>query len=282
MSQANIKRIGVLGSGQMGSGIAQVSAQADFETLVCDIAPESIAKAKERISSSLQKLQSKGLVENVEAIEKRLNYTTTLNDLASCDLIIEAVTENEALKLKIFSDLDTIASPHAILASNTSSLSLTKIASATKRPQQVIGMHFMNPVPVMTLVEVIQALQTSPETYQRILDVAQKMKKTVVTSQDSPGFIINRILMPMINEAIYALESGLGTKEDIDTGMKLGTNQPMGPLTLADFIGLDTVLSILKILEESHGNKFKPCPLLQKYVDAGWLGRKTKRGFYLY
>ncbi len=282
MSQANIKRIGVLGSGQMGSGIAQVSAQADFETLVCDIAPESIAKAKERISSSLQKLQSKGLVENVEAIEKRLNYTTTLNDLASCDLIIEAVTENEALKLKIFSDLDTIASPHAILASNTSSLSLTKIASATKRPQQVIGMHFMNPVPVMTLVEVIQALQTSPETYQRILDVAQKMKKTVVTSQDSPGFIINRILMPMINEAVYALESGLGTKEDIDTGMKLGTNQPMGPLTLADFIGLDTVLSILKILEESHGNKFKPCPLLQKYVDAGWLGRKTKRGFYLY
>lgn len=279
-----IKTIAVIGAGQMGGGIAQVAAQSGFKVFIYDVREEGLKKASSTAERSLQKLFEKGkLDEHPPAILGRMKYTSQLNDLSPCELFIEAVNENEALKNKIFSDLDKIAPATAIFASNTSSLPITRLASATKRPQQFIGMHFMNPVPIMTLVEIIRGHQTSQETYDCIQQVALKMGKTTICSQDYPGFIVNRILMPMINEAFYTLMEGVATKEDIDNGMKLGTNQPMGPLTLADFIGLDTCYAIMKVLHDGLGDsKYRPCPLLKKYVDAGELGKKVGKGVYQY
>lgn len=279
----NIKTIGVLGAGQMGAGIAQAAAQSGLQVTLMDIEDDLLAKAREIITKSLQKLHEKGKIAETPAeIIKRITSATKIKDLSQCDFVIEAATENETLKFKLFSELDQVCHPKTFLASNTSSISITRLAGKTKRPDQVIGMHFMNPVPLMELVEIICGLQTSDLTYSVTKNIAEKMNKTTVLSKDSAGFIVNRILVPMINEAIYALYQGIGTVEDIDKAMKLGTHQPMGPLTLADFVGLDTVLSILEVFYESFGEKFKPCPLLKQYVDAGWLGRKTGRGFYTY
>ncbi len=255
-----IQSIGVIGSGQMGAGIALVAQQSGFQTLVYEPSESARTKANAFFAK-------KGAAPE---------FCDTLEALKNCDLVIEAIPEQESLKLDLFQKLDTIAKPDAILASNTSSISISKLAAATKRPGQVMGMHFMNPVPVMKLVELIKGLQTSDQTYQAVKITAEAMGKTTTTSKDIPGFIANRILMPMINEAFHALHEGLASAEDIDTTMKLGCNHPMGPLTLADFIGLDTCASILKIMNR------QPCPLLQQYVDAGWLGKKTGRGVFSY
>ena len=277
-----VKKLGILGSGQMGSGIAQVGAQAGYSVVIADISEKSLEKAKAVMSKSLNKLADKGKIDNPEEILSRINFTSDKMQLKDCDFVVEAVTEEENLKFKLFSELDELCDEKTYLATNTSSISITRIAGKTKRPEKVIGMHFMNPVPLMELVEIIRGLQTSDETYQITKVLAENMKKTTVLSNDSAGFIVNRILVPMINEAIYTLSQGIGSVEDIDKAMKLGTHQPMGPLTLADFVGLDTVLSILEVFHESFGDKFKPCPLLKQYVDAGWLGRKSGRGFYTY
>jgi 3-hydroxybutyryl-CoA dehydrogenase len=277
-----INKFGILGAGQMGSGIAQVGAQAGLDIVLVDLNQEVLEKSQKVMEKSLNKLAEKGKVDDAAQVLARVTFTTKMEDLADRDFVVEAITENEPIKFATFEKLDSILKPEAYLASNTSSISITRLAGKTKRDGKVIGMHFMNPVPLMQLVEIIRGLQTSDETYQVTKALAEKLGKTTVLSKDSAGFIVNRVLVPMINEAISTLYQGIGTVEDIDKAMKLGTHQPMGPLTLADFVGLDTVLSILEVFHESFGDKFKPCPLLKQYVDAGWLGRKTGRGFYTY
>ena len=275
----------VVGAGQMGAGIAQVALTAGLRVTLVDVAKEAVDKGAGRIRSGLGKLREKGkLTEDAErAALGRLGTSTSAREVKDVDVAIEAATENEELKKRIFQDLDAVVRPGGVLATNTSSIPITRIAAATKRPDSVIGMHFMNPVPVMQLVELIRGAATSDQTFERTRSLAQAMGKTVVTSRDYPGFIVNRILIPMLNEAAYALMEGLGTAEDIDTAMKLGTNQPMGPLQLADFIGLDTVLFIAEVMHRGLGDpKYRPCPLLRQYVDAGWLGKKTGRGFHVY
>ncbi len=275
----------VIGAGQMGAGIAQVFAQSGFDVLLNDMNKEALEKGMSNIERLLERAVDKERISESDKTEtlNRLTPSSDLQDAQSRDFVIEAIVENMDVKTKVFGELDAIAPKHAILATNTSSLPITEIAAATNRPDQVIGMHFMNPVPVMKLVEIIRGLQTSDETYQAIEDMTNKLSKSPVEVNDSPGFAANRILMPMINEAIFSLHEGVASVEDIDTVMKLGMNHPMGPLTLADFIGLDTCLYIMEVLHEGYGDsKYRPCPLLRKYVKAGWLGKKSGRGFYQY
>lgn len=279
-----IKAVGVIGAGQMGAGIAQVAALSGFDAYLWDVKQEVVAKATESIKGHLTKMVEKGKISSDAAREAtaRLRPIATLKEMVNSHLVIEAATENTELKLKIFGELDSLMPPSTYLTSNTSSISITKIAGVTKRPDKVMGVHFMNPPPLMKLVELIRGIQTSDETFSTIKACVESMGKTTALAKDSPGFIVNRILGPMINEAVYLLHEG-NTREDIDTGMLLGTNQPMGPLALADLIGLDTCLAILRVLHSELGeDKYRPCPLLVKYVEAGWLGRKTKRGFYEY
>lgn len=281
-----IQQIGIIGAGQMGSGIAQVAAQSQFKVVLFDISRNALEDGLGKIRTSCDRLIKKEQMtaSQKEDLLQRINTTTELSDFSNCDFVIEAATENVDLKLKLFKDLDRICKKTALLTSNTSSISITKIAGATDRPELVAGMHFMNPVPLMKLVEGIRGLQTSDDTFMQVKALAGKMGKTFVEStKDMPGFIVNRILMPMINEAIYTLHEGIASVESIDEAMKLGTNQPMGPLTLADFIGLDTCLAIMNVLHDGLGDsKYRACPLLVKYVEAGWLGKKSGRGFYNY
>ena len=278
-------RIAVLGAGQMGNGIAHVFAQAGFPVTMIDISRDALARGRETVAKNLDRQVKKGTVtaEDKEKILGRIAIAESLDGVGDASIVIEAVTEQRELKFKIFNDIDRLAPAGAILASNTSSISITEIAGRTRRPGQVIGMHFMNPVPVMQLVEVIRGLATSDETTRRTVDLATAVGKTPVEANDYPGFIANRILMPMINEACFALMEGVGTRDAIDTVMRLGMNHPMGPLQLADFIGLDTCLAILEVLHDGLGDpKYRPCPLLRKYVASGWLGKKSGRGFYTY
>jgi 3-hydroxybutyryl-CoA dehydrogenase len=278
-------RIAVLGAGQMGNGIAHVFAQAGFNVAMIDISRDALSRGRDTIAKNLDRQVKKGSV-TVDEKEKTLGRIATaesLDAVRGASVVIEAVTEQRDLKFKIFGDVDRLSDAGAILATNTSSISITEIAGRTKRPESVIGMHFMNPVPVMQLVEVIRGLATSDETTRRTVELAKAVGKTPVEANDYPGFIANRVLMPMINEAVYCLMEGVGSAEAIDTVMKLGMNHPMGPLALADFIGLDTCVAILEVLHDGLGDpKYRPCPLLRKYVAAGWLGKKSGRGFYTY
>ncbi len=280
-----INTVGVIGAGQMGSGIAQVMATAGNTVILVDMAQAQLDKAKAGIEKSLAKFVAKEKItaEQQQAALGNLTFATSNDALKEADLVVEAIVENEGVKVGLFKELDNLLKPGAILASNTSSISITRLAAATKRPEQVIGMHFMNPVPLMTLVEIIRGAQTSDATYTAIDALTKALNKTPVVANDYPGFISNRVLMPMINEAIYTVYEGVGTPEAVDTVMKLGMNHPMGPLTLADFIGLDTCLAILNVLHDGFGDpKYRPCPLLKQYVDAGWHGKKAGRGFYTY
>jgi 3-hydroxyacyl-CoA dehydrogenase len=280
-----VKTFGVVGAGQMGNGIAQVAATGGLAVIMHDIKQEFVDRGLATIAKNLQRNVDKGKLAaaDQDAILGRIKTTTDLNGMAAADFVVEAASENEPIKFAIFDNLDRICAPHVILASNTSSIPIGRIASHTKRPTKVIGMHFMNPVPVMKLVEIICGLATSSDTLAVTLELTRRMDKTPAQASDFPGFIANRILLPMINEAIFCLYHGVGTKEDIDTVMKLGMNHPMGPLALADLIGLDTCLAIMNTLHQGLGDsKYRPCPLLRQYVEAGWLGRKSGQGFYSY
>ena len=279
-----IKKIGVVGAGQMGSGIAEVVITSGFNVLMGDINQEAIERGRTRIATDLERRVQKGKMasEEKEAILRRLSTTTQLEDFRNCDFVIEAAIENIPLKGEIFKTLDTITPKEVILASNTSSISITRIASYTKRPNRVIGMHFFNPAPVMKLIEIIRGLATSDETFRITHEISLKLGKTPLEANDFPGFVSSRLIFSYMNEAIYVLYEGVGKAEEIDAIMKLGANHPMGPLELADFVGLDTVLSVTNVLQEGFGDKYRPCPLLIKYVNAGYLGVKTGRGFYQY
>ena len=280
-----IRRIGVIGAGQMGGGIAEVAAAAGFSVRLVDVSDAKLDAAKARIENLLERGVRKGHITGADKAEAlaRIDAGTSIEALGDCDLVIEAATEREDLKKKIFKDLVPHLKPDALLASNTSSISITRLAAQTDRPGRFIGIHFMNPVPAMKLVELIRGIATDEDTFQAVKSLSERLGKTPVTAEDFPAFIVNRILLPMINEAVYTLYEGVGTVESIDTAMKLGANHPMGPLELADFIGLDTCLSVMQVLYEGLADsKYRPCPLLVKYVEAGWLGCKVKRGFYDY
>ena len=282
---SSISRVGVVGGGQMGQGIAQVAAQAGLDVILVDVTPELAAAAIGKLGKTLDKLVEKGKLaaEGRDAAKARLRAGASHADLADRDFVIEAAPEKEALKLELMASLGKVTRPECILASNTSSISITKLAAASGRPERVIGMHFMNPVPIMKLVEIVRGLPTSDATYQTTIELAQRFGKTTIAARDIPGFIVNRVLIPLLNEACYALYEGLGTPADIDTGVKLGLNHPMGPLELSDLIGLDTVLAIANVLHQELGDdKYRPCPLLRQHVAAGWLGKKVGRGFYKY
>ena len=281
----DIQSIGVVGAGQMGNGIAHVMALAGFDVIITDISQDALDAAIANISKNIDRQVSRGKISQDEkdAAMSRIRTTLTLTDIGPSDLIIEAATERETVKQAIFEDLLPHLLPHTILTSNTSSISITRLASRTDRPEKFMGFHFMNPVPVMQLVELIRGIATNEDTYNACLKVVEKIGKTAASAEDFPAFIVNRILMPMINEAVYTLYEGVGNVRSIDESMKLGANHPMGPLELADFIGLDTCLAIMNVLHDGLADtKYRPCPLLTKYVEAGWLGRKTQRGFYDY
>ena len=280
-----IKSVGIIGAGQMGSGIAHVISLAGYEVMMNDLAKERVEQAMAQIEHNLTRQVSRGAIKDQDAKSavKRIRFAAGFADLGKCDLVIEAATEDEAVKRKIFAALCPFLKPTATVASNTSSISITRLAASTDRPEQFIGMHFMNPVPIMQLVELIRGIATEEKTFAMARRFAESLGKTIAVSEDFPAFIVNRILLPMINEAIYTLYEGVGTVDAIDKSMRLGANHPMGPLELADFIGLDTCLSVMQVLYEGLADsKYRPCPLLVKYVEAGWLGRKAKRGFYDY
>ncbi len=281
----SINKVGIIGAGQMGNGIAHVVALAGYDVILHDVDPERIDKALATINGNLSRQAASGKIteDDVNKALKHIGKAESVNDLADVDLVIEAATENEDIKLKIFKEICPLLKADTILATNTSSISITRLAASTDRPEKVIGMHFMNPVPVMELVEMIRGIATGDETFTKATEFVKKLDKTIAVSEDFPAFMVNRILLPMINEAIYTLYEGVGNVESIDTAMRLGARHPMGPLQLADFIGLDTCLSVMQVLYEGLADtKYRPCPLLVKYVEAGWLGRKANRGFYDY
>jgi 3-hydroxybutyryl-CoA dehydrogenase len=280
-----VSTIGIVGAGQMGAGIAQVAAQAGLSIVLNDVSEQAVTHGIDGIERNLDRMIQRGRLklDDRDRLVQRIAPTTSLEDMASTDFVVEAVLESEEAKVALFQKLDQICPPEVIFASNTSSISITRMGARTSRADRFIGMHFMNPVPAMRLVEIIRGLATSPETYETTRQLAERLGKETMTAEDFPGFIVNRILLPMLNEAIYTLYEGVGGVSDIDTAMKLGTNQPMGPLELADLIGLDTCLAIMEVMHRVFGDdKYRPCPLLKKYVDAGYLGRKVGRGFYRY